>query len=85
MLLNLIQENDRNLDNKKLDLNPIIMDYSDCKTTQEAINISNHYNRSYTKINSPNYNINKLSKLFSKLNSSNIITKRNDNTATIKF
>ena len=66
-ILNIIKKNEKNLDDKKLDLNPIIMDYSDCKTTQEAINISNHYNRSYTKIDSPNYNINKLSKLFSKL------------------
>ena len=66
-MLNLIQKNEKILDDRQIDLNPTIMDYFDCKTSQEAIKIANHYDRNYTIINSPDYNIEEISKLCSKL------------------
>ncbi len=66
-ILNLIQKDEKILNEKQIDLNPTIMNYDDCKTSKEAIKIASHYNRNYTVINSPDYNISELSKVFSKL------------------
>ena len=46
-ILNLIQNNETLLDKKKIDLNPVIMNYNGCKTAEEAIEISNKYKRDY--------------------------------------
>ena len=66
-ILNIIQKDENILNDKQINLNPTIMNFNGCKTYQEAINISNHYDRNYNVVNSPDYNISELSEVFSKL------------------
>ena len=67
MLLNLIQRNDNILDSKKLDLNPTIMDFKECRTTNFAVELANNYKRKHTIINSPEIDINSIQDLSSRL------------------
>ncbi len=69
-LLNLIQKNEKLLDHKKLDLNPIIMNYKECLTSKEAIEIAKINNRNYKIVdfeNNNNEQIETIMKLVTKL------------------
>ncbi|MDC0056742.1 asparagine synthase (glutamine-hydrolyzing) [Alphaproteobacteria bacterium] len=66
-LLNLIQNNEKLIDNKKIDLNPIIMNYSGCKTTKEAIEVAKNNDKKYKLLEFKEDNIENIIKLLAKL------------------
>ena len=68
-LLNLIQSNDKKIDEKKLDLNPTIMNYLGCKTSDEAIAVAKRNNKKYKVIEFNNDKIEKHTKFNNKIRS----------------
>ncbi|MDC0226618.1 asparagine synthase (glutamine-hydrolyzing) [Alphaproteobacteria bacterium] len=66
-LLNLIQNNEKLLNEKKLDLNPIIMSYAKYKTSEEAIDVAKKNNRKFKVIEFKQNNIDLISETLTKL------------------
>jgi len=66
-ILNLIQNNEDLLNDKKIDLNPIIMNYSGCRTSSEAIEIAENYKRNFKVIEFKDKEIEEVMALCAKL------------------
>ena len=67
VILNLIQNNENFLNDKKIDLNPIIVNFSGCQTSSEAVEISKKFKRDLKVLKFKDKKINEVMMLCAKL------------------
>ena len=66
-ILNLIQNNEDLLNEKKIDLNPVIMNYEECQTSKEAVEIAQMFKRDFKVLHFKSQNIDEIMMLCAKL------------------